>query len=293
MICAPLLSVVLLALGSVSSPIPHKRQAATPAITDAQILNYALTLEYLEENFYAGALAKFDAAAFAADGFPPWVRLRYEQIYAHEQIHVAFISSALGSSATKPCNYTFPYTDPRSFVALSKILEGVGVSAYLGAAASITNKAYLRAAGAIASTESRHAAWISSAVEQGPAWSGPLDVPLDFDQAYSLASQFIVFCPTSNPALPVKAFPTLKFSPPAPTPGSKVTVKFNGNSVGNYVVLLTGLSQIAIPISNQTITIPANLTGTVYAVVTNSSSMVSDDSTLAGPAVLIFPDPYV
>lgn len=73
---------------------------------DTQILNYALTLEYLEESFYAGALSKFDAAAFEADGFPPWVRERFEQIYSHEQAHVSFLSNALGTSATKPCNYT-------------------------------------------------------------------------------------------------------------------------------------------------------------------------------------------
>lgn len=121
------LASALLAVGAIASPVQKRQSAAitgqpslppyshifypalTPSFrlcTDVQILNYALTLEYLEENFYAGALGKFDASAFESAGFPSWVRERFEQIYSHEQAHVAFLSGALGSSATKACNYS-------------------------------------------------------------------------------------------------------------------------------------------------------------------------------------------
>jgi hypothetical protein len=108
--------------------------APDAAHTDVSVLQYATTLEHLENAFYHGALAKFDARAFAAAGFPDWVRGRFEQIAQHEAAHVAFLTKALGDQAPQPCEYTFPYTDPQSFAALSFIIEGVGSAAYTGAA---------------------------------------------------------------------------------------------------------------------------------------------------------------
>ena len=61
------------------------------------------------------------------------------QIADHEATHVKFLSTALGDKATQPCTYKFPYEDPKSFAALSMALEGVGVSAYLGASMFISN----------------------------------------------------------------------------------------------------------------------------------------------------------
>lgn len=61
------------------------------------------------------------------------------QIADHEATHVKFLATALGDKATQPCTYKFPYNDPKSFAALSMVLEGVGVSAYLGAAMFITD----------------------------------------------------------------------------------------------------------------------------------------------------------
>lgn len=114
---------------------------------DTTILQYALTLEHLENAFYSGALAKFDQAAFTEAGLPNWVRGRFAQVASHEASHVALLQKALGDSATKPCKYEFPYTDPKSFVALSQLIEGVGTSAYIGAAKLISNKDYVTVAG--------------------------------------------------------------------------------------------------------------------------------------------------
>jgi len=261
------------------------------APSDTDILQYALTLEHLENAFYSGALAMYDAGSFESAGFAPWVRERFQQIADHEATHVSFLAGALGDAATKPCNYSFPHTDPKTFAALSAVLEGVGTAAYLGAAQYITNPAYLEAAAAILTTETRHTAWVQSAVMSNAAWSGAFDTPLDLDQVYSLAAAFITGCPSTNPTLPVKAFPALMTSG-TPAPGSPITFSFNNTMSANttlYAAFFSGLHTEFAPLDgSMTATIPGDLIGTVYCVISSNGTAVTDDSTVAGPAIFEF-----
>ncbi|KAG9014767.1 hypothetical protein FRB94_010614 [Tulasnella sp. JGI-2019a] len=173
-----------LALGASAIPVHTKRDAA---ITDTDVLQYALTLEHLENTFYKQALGKFDDAAFKSAGFEPIVRERFVEISQHEQDHVTFLSAAIGSQATQACEYNFPYNDVKSFAALSMVLEGVGTSAYLGAAKFLGDETLLTTAGSILTTEARQASWVSSSVLQDAPWSGPFETPLDFNQVFTLA----------------------------------------------------------------------------------------------------------
>lgn len=117
------------------------------------------------------------------------------------------MSTALGEKAIGEPTFSFPITDIHSFLGLSAVLEGVGVSAYLGAAPAIADKAYLTAAGSILTVEARHASYIRAAINQKP-FPNPFDTPLDFNQVFSLAAQFVTaFAPGTD--LPFKAFPKL------------------------------------------------------------------------------------
>jgi hypothetical protein len=147
---AAALAIAFGAANVAASPVTKRQNTTASTVDDTTILNYArestlrfasvvywpllivsnlaVTLEHLENAFYRDALAQFDAAAFESAGFPAWVRGRFAQIAEHEASHVAVLSGALGDAAVQPCEYTFPYTDPKSFGALSAVIENVGVS---------------------------------------------------------------------------------------------------------------------------------------------------------------------
>lgn len=267
-------ATILAASAAVAAPTASK-------ITDVEILNYALTLEHLENYFYSHYLEQFSAQDFAAAGFPDWVRGRISQIAGHEAQHVELLSGALGDAATKPCTYKFPVTDVRSFTALATIIENVGVSAYLGAASSITDPAYVTVAGSILTTEARHQAWLGSAVQKGAAWSGPEDTPLTFDSVYSIAAAFITECPSTNPALPVKAFPALAIA-------ADGTVTSTVDVEGKFIAVYSGLVANTFPIQGGKVQGFPQVQGISYAILTSEqdATKISDDTNvLAGPFI--------
>jgi Ferritin-like domain len=119
---------------------------------DVGILNYALTLEYLEATFYAEAVAniKFTDTHLGALA---------QVIASHEAAHVAYLKAALGSKAAKKPKFAFgsAVTDEDTFAATSQVLENTGVGAYFGQAFNIAKPADLKAAVSILTVEARHA----------------------------------------------------------------------------------------------------------------------------------------
>jgi len=76
-----------------------------------------------------------------------------------------------------------------------------------------------------------------------------------------------------------------------PTPGSSVTFSFNNtaNASPLYAAFFSGLNTEFAPLdSSNSATIPADLIGTVYVVISTNGTVVTDDSTVAGPAILNF-----
>ncbi|OAX39344.1 hypothetical protein K503DRAFT_739622 [Rhizopogon vinicolor AM-OR11-026] len=259
-------------------------------LLETQILNFALTLEHLENAFYTQGLQKYTQEDFIDAGLPTWARGRWNQIAQHETTHVSFLESVLGDDAVQACTYNFPDTDPMSFVSTSFMLETVGVSAYSGAARFLSNSDYITSSGAILAVEARQSAWINSAISKANPWNTAFDTPLGLNQVWTLASGVIVTCPSSNMPLPVKAFPALSF-PADAKPGQTVQVSFNATTTSEqlYVAFIAGLGPTVVPLSSDhTVTIPSTLEGVVFPVITTVDGPVTDNVTIAGPTFLSF-----
>jgi rubrerythrin len=141
--------------GAVLGALPSVAGAATVPASDVAILNFALTLEYLEAAFYAEAVANHGVFNGETQNFARIVA-------AHESAHVTFLKGALGAKAVAKPKFDFKDTtsDQAKFEATATVLEDTGVQAYLGQVGKIKNKKILAAAGSILPVEARHAAWI-------------------------------------------------------------------------------------------------------------------------------------
>jgi hypothetical protein len=142
----------LLGSGAFFGALPSLAGAATSA-GDVAILNFALTLEYLESAFYTAAVKS---------NFGGKVGKFATIVSGHEAAHVAFLKGALGSAAVAKPKFDFKGTtsDMAKFTATSQVLEDTGVEAYLGQVGNISSKKILAAAGSILPIEARHAGWI-------------------------------------------------------------------------------------------------------------------------------------
>ena len=174
----------LMAGGIMFAGLPALALGAPSKAQDVAILNYALTLEYLETAFYKEARAKAgltgETAKFA------------KVVYGHEAAHVAAIKKVLGSKAVASPSFNFGATtaSQKSFQKTSLAVEDLGVSAYAGQGPRLKQTAVIQAALAIHSVEARHAAWMRNIVGVNPA-PNAFDPARSMKQVLAVAGGFI------------------------------------------------------------------------------------------------------
>jgi rubrerythrin len=187
---------VLAACGSSSSSSTSSSTAATTAAagatsssatsTDIGILNYALTLEYLETEFYAKVLAaklyKGKVGALLAD-------------FGHEEkTHVEALKGAVekmgGTPAANP-NGKFPIENAKQVAELAYTVENLGAAAYLGQAPLIQSPAVLAVALSIHTVEARHAATLGTLVKKSLTPDGAFAKPDSMETVLAAVKPFL------------------------------------------------------------------------------------------------------
>jgi hypothetical protein len=191
--------------GGLAMATSVQRAAAQATLTDGDVLNFALNLEYLEAQFYAYAAngvglsadlltgsGKIGAAVGARQATfkDPAVAAYAQEIAADERAHVAFLRSAIGATAVGQPQIDIgvsptsafsnaaraagligagesfdPYASDENFLLGAFIFEDVGVTAYKGASPLITNKVFLEAAAGILAVEAYHAALVRTTLD--------------------------------------------------------------------------------------------------------------------------------
>lgn len=266
-------------------------------------MRYALTLEHLEDKFYREGLANFTQADFAAAGFDSTFYNNLKEISADETTHVQFLTAGLEAAGVAPvqeCTYAFGISSVKQFVATASILEGVGTSAYLGAAKQIANKAYLTAAGSILTIEARHSSYLRASLSQSP-FPQSFDNPLTPDEVHTMAHGFIVSCPANNPTFPIRAFPGLTVTTTGTiTTGQTINVQTDkyvlaaaDSKAHLYAAFITAGGPVWAKMTPQKhdgmnfgITIPAGIYGQSYLLFNNCNDTVNDNTVVAGPTLM-------
>jgi rubrerythrin len=154
---------------------------------DVDVLNFALTLEYLESAFYKEALRKAKLSGEA--------KKLATTISENENEHVAALTKAVKDLGGKPAavpkvDFGNAFSSQKSFLKLAQTFEDTGVSAYNGAAPQIKSKQVLASAGSIVQVEARHASAIR-ALNGNPITDGAFDKPLTTAEVLKAVKPFV------------------------------------------------------------------------------------------------------
>ncbi|KAL1983003.1 hypothetical protein VTN96DRAFT_618 [Rasamsonia emersonii] len=282
-----------------SFPLISRQQA----VSDVDVLQFALTLEHLENTFYKQALAQFSEVDFIAAGFDASFFVNLQFVAHDEEQHVVFLQQAISQAGATPvaaCQYTFPFTDVASFVGLATVLEGVGVSAYLGAASIISSKEILNAAAAITVAEGLHQA-VQRASILDVVSANIAGTPLSPNAVFTIAVDSRRFSSSSNCSFDIsirqlrRDFSHQQQQYFQHQPPSTI-----------FVTFISGLSVVSVPgeivngnsngsAAAVAATIPAQAQGQTFALLTRTAvngSALDDSAVIAGPAIMeVTPSP--
>jgi Ferritin-like domain len=171
--------------GGSSSSSGDPSSASKASSGDLGIVNYALTLEYLESQFYADVVRSGLFSGKTLSVLKSFGEEESEHVAALEKV-----ATGLGTPASRPTG-KFPLTSASSVTKLAANVENLGAAAYLGQAGNIQSKEILAAALSIHSIEARHAATLNSLLKKSPTPQGAFAKPMTMAEVLAVVKPFI------------------------------------------------------------------------------------------------------
>ncbi|EMD41001.1 hypothetical protein CERSUDRAFT_80642 [Gelatoporia subvermispora B] len=284
------------------SAAPLRRQAANS--TDVLVLQFADVLEQFESQFYSQALSTFVEQDFIEAGFIDATLpiQQFTSIQSDESTHDSALQAeiaALGGTPITGCSFDFTevLSDVVTMASTARIVENVGVSAYLGAAHVISDPQLLTIAASIMSVEARHQT-VLNILNGGSSIPQAFDIAFSPEQVLAIASEFISGCDlpfTANPTLTVTNTGSMQ-------PGDTISFSssaLNGSTDGLFCQMLVGGAPTSISLAFSACVVPSGIDGPVALFITSDSQPIDNNivnqntnTIVAGPT-LIFVDTVV
>lgn len=256
------------------------------------VLQFAHVLEQLETQFYQQALTKFQPSDFIAAGFTSAdiPVQQFTAIQSDEAAHVTALESIITSFGATPvttCKFDFTsvLTDVKTMAPVARLVENVGVGAYLGAAHLVQDPVVLTAAASILTIEARHQT-ILNLFQGGSAIPQSFDIPLLPQEVLAIAGPFISGCDLGVPANAALAATntgtittgtSLTFSSPA----------INGSTTNFHCQMLVGGAPFSISLPLDQCVVPGGINGPVAIWVTSDDQPLNNNARDRGSNAIV------
>jgi len=272
------------------------------ANNDLLVLQFANVLEQFENGFYSQALLQFKDSDFTAAGFSS-SQIPLEQlvtIQSDEQAHLNALQAAIkdfGGTPLTSCKFNFgsALQSVPIMINVARLLEDVGLGAYLGAAHLISDPVLLTTAGSILTVEARHQTLLNILSGSGTAVPSAFDIALQPQEVLAIVSPFL-----NGPCdLGIKPNTNLMITNQGPVqPGTMLTFQSSAmNSTSNpstmFCQMLLGGAPNSISLPLSQCVVPGGTNGPVAIWITSDSQPIANDvvnrapnSLVAGPAIL-------
>lgn len=272
----------------------YRRQSSLSSAQqqDLTVLNFANVLNQLEMNFYMSLSQQFTQSDITNAGFSSAQLLQQQVANAmvDEANHIQAFEAAISSLGQEPlggCQFNFgnALSDLPTALATARVVENLGVAAFLGAAGLVSDPEILTDAATVLTVEARHSTIMNIMSGTGQAIPQPFDIALTPESILATAGQFISGC-----NLGIQGNAPLAISNAPLSQGSQIQLNstaISGDTSNLFCQMIVGGASQATVVPFQTCTVPSNVTGPVAIFVTNSSTPLDTDVTQQDNSIVV------